>query len=76
MSKELITSIGSSIDGSNRYQGIIREFRLWKYSRDLKDMNGQRFYSLYNQKSLALYLRLNSGNEILTLYNADSKAVF
>jgi hypothetical protein len=67
---EVIATIGSSRGGMNRFDGIIREFKVWQVARSEEEVSNYRFSSVVPQsKDILHYFRFSSGNEIYTFFD-------
>lgn len=55
------TSIGSSINGSNKFYGFIRDFRYYTIVRSDTQIAQYRYSSVIWGSGLLYYFRLNTG---------------
>ena len=54
----------------SRFDGVIREFKVWQAARSEEEVSNYRFSSIVPQsKDILHYFRFSSGNEIYTFFD-------
>jgi hypothetical protein len=62
---EVNTSIGSSLNGQNKFEGLLKAFRIWTSARTEAELSQFRYFAYTSTPaSLVASFKLNSNNEL------------